>query len=91
MSKRKQKLELTWIGKDERPRLEPRILIEELQRDYTFHCPGCGCSHWFKTNGKGPQWSWNGNFVKPTEENYAAMSRIWERMKHLAQFPHFLP
>lgn len=28
---------------------------------------------------------------KPTEENYAAMSRIWERMKHLAQFPHFLP
>lgn len=26
---RKQKLELTWIGKDERPRLEPRILIED--------------------------------------------------------------
>lgn len=26
---RKPKLELTWIGKDERPRLEPRILIEE--------------------------------------------------------------
>lgn len=26
---RKQKLELTWIGKDERPRLEPRILLEE--------------------------------------------------------------
>lgn len=25
----KTKLELTWIGKDERPRLEPRILIEE--------------------------------------------------------------
>lgn len=25
----KQKLELTWIGKDRRPRLEPRILIEE--------------------------------------------------------------
>jgi len=24
----KQKLELTWIGKDERPRLEPRILLE---------------------------------------------------------------
>ena len=23
---RKQRLELTWIGKDERPRLEPRIL-----------------------------------------------------------------
>jgi adenine-specific DNA-methyltransferase len=26
---RKQKLELTWIGKDERPRLEPRILLEQ--------------------------------------------------------------
>ena len=28
MSK-KTKLELTWIGKDERPKLEPRILIED--------------------------------------------------------------
>jgi len=27
---KKQRLELTWIGKDERPRLEPRILLEEL-------------------------------------------------------------
>lgn len=26
---RKQKLELTWIGKDQRPRLEPRILLED--------------------------------------------------------------
>jgi len=30
----KQKLELTWIGKDRRPRLEPRILIEEPDRSY---------------------------------------------------------
>ncbi|MBL4617753.1 MAG: site-specific DNA-methyltransferase [Robiginitomaculum sp.] len=29
MSKKKQKLELTWIGKDARPKLEPRILIED--------------------------------------------------------------
>jgi adenine-specific DNA-methyltransferase len=29
---RKQRLELNWIGKDERPRLEPRILIEDLER-----------------------------------------------------------
>ncbi len=29
MSRKKQKLELTWIGKDERPKLEPRILIED--------------------------------------------------------------
>jgi hypothetical protein len=26
---RKQRLELTWIGKDERPRLDPRILLED--------------------------------------------------------------
>ena len=28
----KQKLELTWIGKDQRPRLEPRILLEDPAR-----------------------------------------------------------
>jgi adenine-specific DNA-methyltransferase len=33
-SHRRQKLELTWIGKDDRPRLEPRILIEEPERSY---------------------------------------------------------
>ena len=30
----KSKLELTWIGKDIRPRLEPRILIEEPELSY---------------------------------------------------------
>lgn len=30
----KQKLELTWIGKDVRPRLEPRILLEDPERSY---------------------------------------------------------
>ena len=30
----KAKLELTWIGKDERPRLEPRILLEDPARSY---------------------------------------------------------
>ena len=25
----KQKLELTWIGKEKRPKLEPRILVED--------------------------------------------------------------
>ena len=34
MSSRKQRLELTWIGKDERPRLEPRILLEEVDKSY---------------------------------------------------------
>jgi 3-phenylpropionate/cinnamic acid dioxygenase small subunit len=28
MTKRKQKLELTWIGKENRPRLESRVLGE---------------------------------------------------------------
>lgn len=31
---KKQKLELTWIGKDKRPRLEPRILLEEPEFSY---------------------------------------------------------
>lgn len=29
-----QKLELTWIGKDNQPRLEPRILIEDPEKSY---------------------------------------------------------
>lgn len=29
-----QKLELTWIGKETRPNLEPRILLEDRQRSY---------------------------------------------------------
>jgi len=33
----KQKLELTWIGKEERPRLEPRILLEDPELSY--HAP----------------------------------------------------
>lgn len=33
MSK-KQKLELTWVGKENLPRLEPRILLEELGKSY---------------------------------------------------------
>jgi adenine-specific DNA-methyltransferase len=34
MSNRKQKLELTWIGKENRPRLEPRILLEDPALSY---------------------------------------------------------
>ena len=30
----KQKLELTWIGKEKRPRLEPRILLEDPSKSY---------------------------------------------------------
>lgn len=38
MSK-KQKLELTWIGKDKRPRLEPRILLEDATLSYRADAP----------------------------------------------------
>lgn len=31
---KKQKLELTWIGKDTRPKLEPRILLENADRSF---------------------------------------------------------
>lgn len=39
MSNRKQRLELTWVGKENRPRLEPRILLEEKleQKTDTVH------------------------------------------------------
>jgi len=30
----KQKLELTWIGKEKRPKLEPRILLEDPEKSY---------------------------------------------------------
>lgn len=30
----KQKLELTWIGKEKRPKLEPRILVENPEKSY---------------------------------------------------------
>lgn len=34
MSRKKQKLELTWIGKENRPKLEPRILLEDPEKSY---------------------------------------------------------
>lgn len=34
MTDNRQKLELTWIGKDKRPRLEPRILLEDPGLSY---------------------------------------------------------
>jgi len=34
MSGKKQKLELTWIGKENRPKLEPRILLEDASKSY---------------------------------------------------------
>lgn len=37
MSAKKQKLELMWIGKENRPKLEPRILVEDPEKSY--HAP----------------------------------------------------
>ena len=37
MANHKTKLELTWIGKENRPKLEPRILIEDPEKSY--HAP----------------------------------------------------
>jgi adenine-specific DNA-methyltransferase len=37
MTREKQKLELTWIGKENRPRLEPRILLEDPE--WSCHAP----------------------------------------------------
>src|SRR3989338_8388544 len=34
MNNKNQKLELTWIGKENQPRLEPRILIEDPEKSY---------------------------------------------------------
>lgn len=34
MNNRKQRLELNWMGKDDRPRLEPRILLEDEDKSY---------------------------------------------------------
>ncbi len=37
MVDKKQRLELTWIGKENRPQLEPRILLEDPEKSY--HAP----------------------------------------------------
>ena len=34
MEKKLQKLELTWIGKEKRPRLEPRVLVEDAAKSH---------------------------------------------------------
>jgi adenine-specific DNA-methyltransferase len=34
MTSKGQKLELTWVGKENRPRLEPRVLLEDANRSY---------------------------------------------------------
>lgn len=43
-----------------------RIQSREGQEEYRFHCPGCGCSHWFRAKGDRPCWEFNGDVDKPT-------------------------
>ena len=38
----KGKLELTWVGKEDRPRLEPRVLIPDPSLSYHSHQPSRG-------------------------------------------------
>lgn len=42
---RKPRLELTWIGKDDRPKLEPRILLPQADLSYAKGKPGDGGVH----------------------------------------------
>lgn len=42
---RKPRLELTWIGKDDRPRLEPRILLPQPELSYAKGKPADGSIH----------------------------------------------
>lgn len=42
---RKPRLELTWIGKDQRPRLEPRILLPVAEQSHAKGKPGDGGIH----------------------------------------------
>ncbi len=34
--------------------------------EYSFYCPACQTHHWFKTTGKNPRWTWNGDMKQPT-------------------------
>ena len=45
MADRKSKLELTWIGKEIRPKLEPRILLEYREKScHAAHRKATTCS-----------------------------------------------
>lgn len=45
---KKQKLEITWIGKEKRPKLKPRILLEDPAKSY--HAKHRGASADFLDN-----------------------------------------
>jgi len=52
---KKQKLELTWIGKHKRPRLEPRILLEDKALSYHAKAPEAVVDDLFAEQSDSPQ------------------------------------
>lgn len=52
---KKQKLELTWIGKHKRPRLEPRILLEDKSLSYHAEAPKAVVNDLFAEQADTPQ------------------------------------
>jgi len=62
----KQKLELTWIGKEKRPKLEPRILLEELEKSYH-------AKHWVTENDIGTK-PWK--YLLPPHDEIAESKRL---------------
>jgi len=55
-----QKLELTWIGKENQPRLEPRILIEDqdVQEKTQAALEYCKYATGFTTQNSGKPWKY---------------------------------
>ena len=71
MSKQLQKLELTWIGKEKRPRLEPRVLVENPELSHHAAERRRDGKDIFDKNDYVVQWYYNtvlGNYYK-TETN----------------------
>lgn len=49
---KKPKLELTWIGKDKQPQLEPRILIEDTGKSYGDRTAARACAGVWQTENR---------------------------------------
>ena len=71
--KHKPKLELTWIGKENQPRLEPRILIEDPERSYGDKSSGNMLIH-----------GDNLLALKALEQDFAGQIKcVWEKEGHI--------
>lgn len=66
-----QKLELTWFGKDVRPNLEPRVLVEDVSRSYGSF------ADFGREGGEGNKLIFGDNLLalKALEENYSGSVR----------------